>query len=259
MRSELLNFAEAGAGLPVVLLHAFPLSRRMWDQELELWSKTYRVIAPDWRGFGESPFASDTLTMESCADDVHRLLERLAIKPKVILVGLSMGGYVAFEYVRKYADTLQGLVLVATQPISDSEATRKARFETAELVERDGTEPLADKLVPRLLGKTTLEEKPEVVEKVRRLIRLNSPRGVAAASYGLASRRDNSSLLVQIRVASLIVTGEEDVIIPRAQADFMHREIASSQFAAISQSGHLVNLEQPVLFHDVVSGFLEQF
>jgi pimeloyl-ACP methyl ester carboxylesterase len=259
MRSELLNFTEAGAGLPVVLLHAFPLNRRMWGQELVLWSKTCRVIAPDWRGFGDAAVASDALTMESCADDVHQLLEQLAIKPKVILVGLSMGGYVAFEYVRKYADTLQGLVLVATQPISDSEASRKARFETAELVERDGTGPLADKLIPRLLGKTTLDAKPEVAEKVRGLVRSNSPHGVAAACYGLASRRDSSSLLRQIRVPSLIVAGEEDIIIPRAQADLMHREIASSQLAVITQSGHLINLEQPELFHDVVSGFLQQF
>jgi 3-oxoadipate enol-lactonase len=257
MESEFLSFTERGSGRPLVLLHAFPLSRRMWDRELEVWSKTYRVIAPDWRGFGESPLAANGLTMESCADDVYQLLQQLGIHQKVFLSGISMGGYVAFEFVRKYPDALQALVLVATQPIADSEASQKARYETAELVQREGSGILAEKLTPRLLGKTTLERKPEVAERVREMIRSNSPGGIAAACYGLASRPDSSSGLGQIRIPTLIVAGEEDAIITRAQADSMHQRIASSQLDVINHSGHLVNLEQPDPFHEAVSGFLK--
>ena len=259
MESEYLNFTERGSGPPLVLLHAFPLSRRMWDGELEIWSKTHRVIAPDWRGFGESPPAARGLTMESCADDLHQLLQQLGIKQKAILLGLSMGGYVAFEFVRKYPDSLQALVLAATQPIADSEASQKARYEMAEFVQKEGTAALAERLIPRLLGKTTVQTNPDVVDRVRRLIESNSPAGIAAACYGLASRRDSSSLLSQIQVPTLIVAGEEDAIIARTQADTMSQRIASSHLAVIHHSGHVVNLEQPGSFHEAVAGFLENF
>ncbi len=256
MKSDCLSFEERGSGSPLVLLHAFPLSRRMWEKELELWSSNYRAIAPDWRGFGASPPAVGSLTMESCADDVHQLLEQLGIKQKITLLGLSMGGYVAFEYARKYQDSLHRLILVATQPVGDSEASRTARYETAEFVQREGSKPLAERLIPRLLGKTTLETKPDVIEKVRGLIASNSPEGIAAACYGLGSRRDSSPVLEQIRVPTLIVAGEEDVIIPKAQADTLHQKIALSRLVLINQSGHLVNLEQPGPLHEAVSDFL---
>src|SRR5262245_48645637 len=259
MESQYLNFVESGSGTPLVLLHAFPLTRKMWQGEIETWSATHRVIAPDWRGFGESQLATHPLTMESCAEDLHQLLERLAIKQKVILLGLSMGGYVAFEFVRKYPESLRGLVLAATQPIADSEASRKGRYETAEFVQKEGTAALADRLIPRLLGKTTLQREPATVQRVRGLIESNSPSGIVAACYGLASRRDSSALLSQIRLPTLVVAGEEDVIVERVQAEAMHKKIAWSWLAVIPQSGHLVNLEQPAQFHEVVTDFLSTF
>jgi len=231
----------------------------MWDGEVEIWSKTHRVIAPDWRGFGESPPAAGPLTMESCADDLHQLLQQLGIKQNAILLGLSMGGYIAFEFVRRYPDSLQGLVLAATQPNADSEASQKARYEMAEFVQKEGTAALAERLIPRLLGKTTLQTNPDVVDKVRGLIESNLPAGIAAACYGLALRRDSSSLLSRIQVPTLIVAGEEDAIIARTQAHAMCQRIASSQLAVMHHSGHLVNLEQPGAFHEAVASFLENF
>jgi 3-oxoadipate enol-lactonase len=259
MESQYLTFTEGGFGPPLVLLHAFPLTRKMWDGEIETWSKTHRVIAADWRGLGESPLATHQLSMESCADDLHQLLEHLGIKQKVILLGLSMGGYVAFEFVRKYPESLEGLVLAATQPIADSEMAQKGRYETAEFVQKKGAAALADRLIPRLLGRTTLQKEPATVQRVRGLIESNSPAGIAAACYGLASRRDSSAVLSQIRLPTLVVAGEEDVLIERIQAETMHQRITSSRMAVISESGHLVNLEQPVQFHQVVTDFLSDF
>src|SRR5437879_1198897 len=217
METALLSFSDTGTGLPLVLLHAFPLSRRMWEAQIEAWSHRFRVIAPDWRGFGESPPSDDDFTMESCADDLHQLLQYLKVKEPIVLLGLSMGGYVAFEFFRKYQHQLRGLILAATQPSADSELSRKARYETAELVQKEGTGPLAEKLLPRLLGKTTLETKPAVVERARSLIQSNSPPGIAKACYGLACRRDSSSLLDQLRLPTLIVLGSEDAIVPKVQ------------------------------------------
>ena len=256
MESALLSFSDTETGLPLVLLHAFPLSRRMWEAQLAAWSHRFRIIAPDWRGFGESPPGDEEFTMESCADDLQQLLQHLKVKETIVLLGLSMGGYIAFEFLRKYQDQLRGLILAATQPIADSEPSRKARYETAELVQKEGTGPLAGKLIPRLLGKTTLETKPDVVERVRSLIQSNSPQGIAKACYGLACRRDSSALLDQIQIPTLVLAGSEDAIVPRAQAESLHQNIPSSRLTSVDESGHLINLEQPGKFQDAVLSFL---
>jgi pimeloyl-ACP methyl ester carboxylesterase len=229
----------------------------MWDAQIAAWSHRFRVIAPDWRGFGESPPSDEEFTMESCADDLQQLLRDRKVKETIVLLGLSMGGYIAFEFFRKYQDQLRGLILAATQPIADSEPSRKARYETAELVQKEGTDSLAGKLIPRLLGKTTLETKPEVVETVRSLIRSNSPQGIAKACDGLARRRDSSSLLDEIQIPTLVLAGSEDAIVPRVQAETLHQNIPSSRLTLVDESGHLINLEQPGRFQDAVLSFLK--
>jgi pimeloyl-ACP methyl ester carboxylesterase len=229
----------------------------MWDVQIEAWIDRYRVIAPDWRGFGESPLSAGAFSMESCADDLHQLLAHLGAREKIILLGVSMGGYIAFEFVRKHQELLQALVLVATQPVADSEAGRKTRYETAEFVQKEGSGALAERLIPKLLGKTTLETRPQVVERVRTLIRSNSAAGIAKACHGLASRRDSTPILPQIRIPTLIIAGSEDAIVPRDQADTMRREIANSRLSVIERSGHLINLEQPDEFGNTVLDFLK--
>jgi pimeloyl-ACP methyl ester carboxylesterase len=109
---------------PVVLLHGFPLSRRMWEEQITAWSQNYRVIAPDFRGFGDSPTAPGEFSMAGCAEDLRNLLATFGIQKEIVLLGLSMGGYVCFEFVRRSLDMLRGLILVGTQPAGDSDARR---------------------------------------------------------------------------------------------------------------------------------------
>lgn len=169
-----------------------------------------------------------------------------------------MGGYVCFEFVRKYADMLRALILVATQPVADSDAGRQARSETADFVRREGSTALAGKLIPRFLGTTTLSTKPQVVEIVRSLIQSNSPEAIAQACIGLAARRDSTPLLSKIEIPTLIVAGSEDALIPPAQAENMRNGIRRSQLVVIEQCGHLINLEQPRELDQVVTNFLQK-
>lgn len=231
----------------------------MWDREVGTWSGDFRVIAPDFRGFGDSPLGPVEFSMASCADDVRELLMSQGIQNRVVLIGLSMGGYVCFEFVRRYPEMLRGLILVATQPVADSDAARQARYETAEFVRREGSSALAEKLIPRFLGKTTLETKPEVVETIRSLIQSNSPEAISQACYGLAARRDSTTVLSEIRIPTLIVAGSEDGLIPPAQAQTMQSEIGKSQLVVIEQCGHLVNLEQSKMLTRAVMTFLQSF
>ena len=256
--SPVLACTDQGVGSPLVLLHGFPLSRKMWDLEVESWSQNFRVIAPDFRGFGDSPMFEGEFSMAGCAEDVADLVATLGIRENILLLGLSMGGYIAFEFVRRYPGMLSGLILVGTQPAADSDAAKQARYETAEFVRRDGTSALADRLIPRFLGKTTLATKRTVVETLRRLIQSSSPDVVAQASYGLASRSDSTPLLNEIKIPTLIIAGAEDAIIPFAQVETMHREIRESDLVVVEQCGHLINLEQPKLFGRVVSDFINR-
>jgi len=258
MSFSILAHTDQGTGRPIVLLHGFPLSRRMWEVQVEAWSCEFRVIAPDFRGFGDSPRAPGEFSMAGCAEDLRDLLESLGIQNDIVLLGLSMGGYVCFEFVRRYQDLLRGLILVGTQPAGDSDASRQARYETAELVRREGSSALAEKLIPRFLGKTTLATKPEVAEIVRNLIQSNSPEAIAQACYGLASRRDSASFLADIRIPTLVVAGVEDTLIASVQSETMHRQLRHSQLVVVEHCGHLINLEQPQVLDHAVSGFLKR-
>ncbi|MGH9428052.1 MAG: alpha/beta fold hydrolase [Terriglobia bacterium] len=258
MRSPVLACTDQGVGRPLVLLHGFPLSRKMWDVEVRSWSQNFRVIAPDFRGFGDSPMSEGEFSVAGCAEDVVDLVASLRIQQKIVLLGLSMGGYVCFEFVRRYPDMLCGLILVGTQPAADSDAAKQARYETAEFVRRQGTAVLAERLIPRFLGKTTLATKPAVVETLRRLIESSSPEVVAQACYGLASRRDSRPLLADIKLPTLIVAGSEDAVVPSPQAEIMQSEIRDSSLVVVEQCGHLINLEQPKILDRVVRTFLNR-
>lgn len=252
-----LRYTDRGSGPPLLLVHGFPLSRQMWAGDIEAFGRQFRVLAPDLPGFGESPPGQAAFTMEGCADALQALLEALQLGGKFVLLGLSMGGYISFEFVRKFQDRLKALVLVATHPFPDSEATRQARYETAEFVRREGSAALAERLIPKFLGRTSLDTKPQVIERVRELICSNSPDRIAAACLGLASRRDSAPMLSQIRVPTLILAGDEDALIPREQTERLHRGIADSRFVVVPQSGHMINLEQPQEFQTSVLQFLE--
>jgi 3-oxoadipate enol-lactonase len=253
----MLAFTDQGAGQPVVLLHAFPLSRQMWKDAAQAWSPRFRIIAPDLPGFGDSPSTAANFTMENCASEVSHFLRDRNIKEKIVLVGLSMGGYIAFEFIRQFPEKISRLVLAATQPLPDTETAAKGRRETAEFVLQKGTQALSERLVPKLLGATTLATKPEVTQRVQDLMVSNSPEGIAKACLGLALRRDSTPVLRSIQIPTLIVAGSEDALIPEGRAVEMKQQVKKSELEVFPACGHLVNLEQPQAFQKRVLDFLE--
>lgn len=250
-----LGWEEAGQGLPLVLLHAFPLNRRMWQAQQQALAVRYRVITPDLRGHGESAVGEEDSTMERLAEDVARLLDALGLE-RVVLGGLSMGGYVAFAFLRRYAARLAGLILADTRAGADTEEGRRGRFETAAVAEKEGSAAIAERLLPKLLAPATHEKKPEVVRAVREMILATSPAGIARALRGMAARPDSSPLLPTINVPTLVLVGEEDMLTPPAEAEAMARSIPGAKLVKIPAAGHLSNLEQPAAFTAAVEEFL---
>ena len=253
----MLAYDDHGAGQPVLFLHAFPLNKSMWQEQITalLAESRFRLVALDWRGFGESGITAEVSTMEQFADDTAGLMDSLGIDA-AILCGLSMGGYAAFAFLRKYPQRVSGLILADTRPGADSAEAQANRENVASLAESQGTSAIADLQVPRLISDYTRQHSPEVERRVRQMIAAATPQGIAAASRGMAQRADSTDLLGSITCPTLVMVGEQDVLTPPQLAQEYATKILGAQFVVIPHAGHLSNLEQPQAFLQSVSGFL---
>lgn len=252
-----LTFEDHGEGKPVFLLHAFPLSRQMWQPQIAaLTSENFRVIAPDFRGFGENRNFSDINTMEAMARDVAELFDALKIECAII-AGLSMGGYVLFEFLKTFPEKIAALVFCDTHAGEDSEETRESRFDLIEKIERDGSQALIDVMLPKLICENTKQNKKELVGEIEEMFRAADPRGSIAALRGMAKRADNNDLLSKISVPALLIFGAEDKVTHLEMAEKMRDEIPDSRLSVIENAGHYSNLEQPEIFNRILIDFIK--
>lgn len=252
-----LAYRESGTGLPLVLLHAFPLSSAMWLEQREILGGRCRVITPDQRGFGGSPLGTDEPSLGDCADDVLAMLDRLGLD-RVVLGGLSMGGYVAMELLRRAPERVAALVLADTKASADAPAAREARLRTAETVEQEGTAQLAEQMLPALLGRTSLERRAAVAGRVRGLVSAAPPAAVAWASRAMAARPDSFEVLRALDVPALVVVGDEDTLSPVDAAQAMADALPQGRLAVVPEAGHLSAVEDPEAFGAAVAGFLDE-
>jgi pimeloyl-ACP methyl ester carboxylesterase len=209
----------------------------------------------DCRGFGGSPSGDGLLTMERIADDAAALLDHLGLASAVV-GGVSMGGYAAMAFVRRHPTRLRALVLADTKAGADTDQARTARAEQAEKVRREGVGFIADAMLPRLVGPTTLAERPAVVARLREIILANPARGITDALAGLAARADSTPTLREIRVPTLVVCGLEDGLTPPAEAEALHAAIRGSALELIPKAGHLASVEAPEAFNRALDEFL---
>jgi pimeloyl-ACP methyl ester carboxylesterase len=252
-----LAYTDAGSGgIQLVLLHGFPLDSRMWEAQVAELSKVMRVIAPDFRGFGKSE-STQEFTMESLADDVQELLASIGALP-CVLVGLSMGGYVALAYVKKYPADVAALALIDTKAEPDNADGRTVRNQMIETARAQGSKPIADKMQPRLLDPRTEQRAPEVVKRVRRMMESCPPRTIAHALAAMRDRSDHTATLGTIRVPTLIIVGQGDAITPPDVAQKMHQKIPGSRLEIILDSGHMSPMEQPERVNEVLLSFIKQ-
>ncbi len=254
-----IGYEEWGTGKPLVLLHAFPCNRSMWAHQISALTQShqFRVVTPDFRGFGESDAPDGPYLMETLADDVAALLDAIQIED-CALGGLSMGGYVAFAFYRRYGARVRELILADTRPQADSEEGRASREETAQLAEREGSQVIAERYLPRLLRQATLQNPTGTTARLRAMIEAATPVGLAGALRGMALRPDSTDLLPQIQCPALILVGEEDSTTPLADAQLMAERIPQARLVTIPDAAHLSNLEQPEAFNQALVAFLAE-
>jgi len=250
-----LAFVDQGSGTVVLFVHGFPLDHSMWNGQIDMLSVRHRVIAPDLRGFGQSGVTESVVTMEQFADDLAALLDFLTIRQPVVLCGLSMGGYIAFEFWRKYAARLQGLILCDTRAANDTAEVAAGRLATAEKVLREGPRFIAETMIPKLFSPSTQQKRPDLLGSIRKVMDSTDPRGIAATARGMAQRANFTRDLLNIRCPALVLVGENDAISPVAEMEAIARAIPNARFTIIHDAGHLSPLEQP----DAVNGAIESF
>jgi pimeloyl-ACP methyl ester carboxylesterase len=251
-----MAYTDVGSGPSIVLLHGYPFNRSMWREQADSLSANYRVITPDLHGLGETSVSSEPATMDEMAQTVAALLDELEIK-RVTLGGLSMGGYVALAFYRRFQFRVRALILADTRSQADTPEARLGREQQAEKILKEGMGSITDDFLKKVLTPATLSEKPEIARRVREMILATKPEGAAAALRGMASRRDHTDFLPEIIAPTLIVVGSEDQLTPPVDAEMMHREIRGSRLEIIEGASHLSNLERPIEFNRALKDFLD--
>jgi pimeloyl-ACP methyl ester carboxylesterase len=254
-----INYVEKGetVGLPVIFLHGFPFSHEMWKAQLDVVGKTYRAIAYDIRGHGLSYVGDGQYTIEGHVDDLIALLDYLKLE-KVIVVGLSMGGYITLRALERNADRFMAAVLCNTRSEADSNEGRLKRAAGIESVKKEGSAPFAEEFVKLVFATETFRAKPAAVESIREIIEQTPPLSIAGTLLALSARTDTTPSLSNIKIPATILVGEHDTITPPASSQAMHEKIPGSELHIIPQAAHMSNLENPDFFNEKLLSFLKR-
>ena len=251
-----LAYWSLGDGPPVVLLHPFPANHEFWLPVADALSARYRVILPDLRGHGDSDIGAGPATMEKHASDIANVMDDADVG-RAPLIGVSIGGYALFEFWRKFRGRVAALGLCNTKAPADTPEARAGRLQAANDVVDRGTEPFFESMIPKLMGKTTREMRPDLVDGALRMMRKMSPEDVAQVQRGMAARPDSVDTLKTINVPSLLVTGDEDLLTGVNEAELMRRHIANSQLRVIPKAGHYSPWEQSQDATKILRQFLD--
>jgi len=258
-----LAVETSGSGLPLVLLHAFPLDHRMWTRVLPL-ADHLRLIIPDQRGFGESvsrnTAAAEPASIEQLADDVVGLLDALHVDEPAVIVGVSMGGYVAQQVAARHPDRVHSLVLCNTKFAADTPEARAGRADLAARVGRVGQRILAEAMIPNLLASAATangqSDRAATEQLLHEIITSQPVATIQAALAALGERPDMTAAMRQCDLPVLLVCGAEDAITPPAVMEEMEASLPQARLLVVPEAGHLIPLEAPETFCEALLAFL---
>lgn len=244
-------------GIPIIFVHGFPFNRSMWKPQIDLLKSDYHVIGYDVRGHGASAVGDGQYSVEYFVDDLIRLLDHLKIS-KVVITGLSMGGYIALRAIERHPERFRGVVLCDTRSEADGNEGKIKRAAQAQAVKASGMKSFAESFVTALFYEKTFQNNPAAVEQVKLMIEHSSPVAVAGTLLALAARTDTTPSLFSIKIPTLILVGQHDVLTPPSASHAMKDKISGAELHVIPKAGHLSNLEQPEEFNEHLLKFLRK-
>ena len=254
-----LSYDDIGEGtIPIVFLHGFPFDKSMWQEQLDYLKPTHRVIACDIRGFGKSTDEESHLSMDLFANDLILFIDKLGLE-KVIICGLSMGGFIALNAMKRFPSRFEALILCDTQCVADSHDVKAKRYKTIEDIKEYGVSNFNEGFLKNVFHEDSITNKPELVEQLRRVVFSNSEHIICQGLVALAERSDTCSITNRITVPTLIICGREDVVTPLEESKFMNKNIKGSVLHVINNAGHVSNLEEPAKFNKLLRDFLVDF
>lgn len=251
-----IYYEANGEGPALVLLHPFPTNHEFWQPITEQLATRYRLIIPDLRGHGASEAGNGPATMEKHAADIARICDHAEIE-RAVFAGVSIGGYILFEFWRRYRERVRALILCDTRAQADTSEARATRLKSADEIEKSGSHAYIESMMPKWIGESTRRHNPERVATARKILERTSAAGMVAALRGMAARPDSIPTLKSIQAPALVMVGSEDTLTPRADAELMHKEIPGSKFAIIPAAGHYGPFEQPVAAVKEMRAFLD--
>lgn len=252
-----MSVCVAGSGSPLLFVHGFPLNHQMWQAQIEFFKKKFLVIAPDLRGFGRSEVTRGTISMEQHADDLNSLLNELKVEEPVIFCGLSMGGYIAWEFWKKYPDRLRSLILCDTRANSDSQDGIHNRIKMVSLVLKHGPESIASSMIPNLISETTQQTQPEIVKLLTETIKSTDREGIAASQRGMVERNNFSEQITEIQIPTLFIVGSEDRLTPPDVMKTMCLQMPLARYIEIPDVGHMSTMEAPDSANLAIEEFID--
>ncbi|WP_037577584.1 alpha/beta fold hydrolase [Phaeacidiphilus oryzae] len=268
---HVLGYDEFGSadGTAVLLVHGHPFARGMWRPQAEaLAAAGYRVIAPDLRGYGESPLGDDTdgadgadgaeagiVLQSDFAADLTELLDRLGVRQAVV-GGVSMGGQIAMALHAEHPERVLALVLSDTSAPPETPDGREFRNRMADRLLAEGMAGYAEEVIDKMIAPYNVDAQPRLAERIRRMMRETDPRAAAAALRGRAERPDYRPTLSAAAVPALVLVGADDVYTPLPQAEELAGLLPDAELAVIPDAGHLPGAEQPAEFNRRLLAFL---
>ena len=249
-----LAYDDVGAGQPVLFIHGWPHNRTLWAAQLSGLPTHARCIAPDLRGFGGSSIAGP-YSIDQYADDLAAFLGVLGLE-RVVVCGVSMGGYVALSMLRRHSSLLRALILTSTRATADSPEAREKRRRLIAFVREHGVEALAGRQLKAMVGETTFNSRPDVCEALRLLMAGAPAEGVIGALEAMSARADSTPLLAGISMPTLVVSGSEDTFTPPDELRALASAIPGARLEVIQNAGHVCCYERPAAFNHVVSEFI---
>lgn len=249
-------YESQGNGSPVVLLHPFPCHHEFWNPVAPALNSRYRMITPDVRGHGDSDIGDGPALMSKHAQDVARVMDAASISKAAFIV-CSIGGYISFEFWRCFRERISALVVCDSRAQADTAEGRANRLKAAGDVLEQGSEQFFESMIPKLMGRTTVGTRPDLVDGALRMMRKMSPQDISLVLRGMAERPDSVADLKTINVPTLILIGEEDVFSTVADGELMRQNIPGSQFKIIPKAGHFAPWEQPEAVGKILRQFLD--